>query len=137
MKKIIMALLLVGNIQAGFYSSDYFEAGTLCGVGAVVGYMTDQQGDNPALTAALYCGILGGAGYITTQYFKGKIEGRNIEELENLKNSRNEYERELTNSAIRGDVSVNYGLISEEEIPAQNMKGLGVVSPTRIIKISK
>lgn len=137
MKRIMMVLFLMNSSHAGFYSSDYIEASSLCAVGAVTGYVTDQKGDNPALTAALYCGVLGGVGYLTTQYFKGKIEARNIDELETLKNSRNEFERELTNRAIRGDTSVNYGLISEEEVPAQNMKGLGVVSPTRIIKISK
>lgn len=53
MKKIIAIMILSLSINAGFYTSEYFEPVAGCGVGGAVGYMAG--GDNQMKNAALFC----------------------------------------------------------------------------------
>lgn len=138
MKKSLIVLILISqSVYAGFYDSDYFEATSLCVIAGSANYLANQDGDDVIVESALACGVGALVGYSVTKYFKKKVVKRHQIELEDLKIQNQKFEYELMQHAIKGDTDVNYGVISEEPVKGTNLKGRGVMSPTKIIKISR
>ena len=136
-KLLILVLFICQSAYAGFYDSDYFEATSLCVIAGSATYLSNQDGDDIVVESALACGVGALVGYSMTKYFKKKVVNRHQIELEDLKIQNQKFEDELMQHAIRGDTDVNYGVISEEPVKGSNLKGRGVMSPTKIIKISR
>lgn len=53
MKKLLTLIILSLTVNAGFYTSEYFEPVAGCGIGGAVGYLAG--GEDQMRNAAIYC----------------------------------------------------------------------------------